>query len=72
MSVDEITFQDLLAGEPAAAAPSTFKQLLADGFPPQGGLAELAAIAQMEDPGEQFASVRQGYQQILKIQRRMT
>jgi hypothetical protein len=71
MSVDDITFEDLLANEPAPVAPPlTFKQLLADGFPHEGGLAALAAIEQMEDPGEQFASVRRGYLQILKIQGR--
>jgi len=68
---DEITYDDLLADEPACMAPPrTFKQLLADGFPHNGGLAELAAIERMEDPGPQLASVRQGYLQILKIQTR--
>jgi hypothetical protein len=71
MGADEITFEDLLADEPACGAPpATFKQLLADGFPHQGGLAGLAAIEQMEDPGPQLAAVRQGYLQILKMQRR--
>jgi len=71
MDLDNITLEDLMALEPADAAPRlTFRQLLADGFPRQGGLAGLAAIEQMDDPGPQFAAVRRGYQQILKMQRR--
>jgi hypothetical protein len=71
MGTDDITFDDLLGGEPGGVAPPmTFKQLLADGFPRHGGLEGLAAIEQMADPGPQFAEVRQEYLQILKIQRR--
>jgi len=71
MDADEITFEDLLDDEPGcAASPATFKQLLADGFPHKGGLAVLAAIERLEDPGPQLAPVRQGYLQILKMQRR--
>ena len=70
MGAEEITFEDLLAGEPAsAAAPATFKQLLADGFPHKGGLAALAAIEQMEEPPAQLAAVRQEYLRIVKMQR---
>lgn len=71
MGAQEISFEDLLADEAAPAAPpATFKQLLADGFPHKGGLAGLAAIERMEDPGAQFAAVRQEYLRIVKMQRR--
>ena len=50
--------------------PPDFKELLAEGFPRHGGLEGLAAIEKMADPGPQLAEVRQGYLQILKIQRR--
>lgn len=71
MGAEEISFEDLLAGEPASALPpATFKQLLADGFPRQGGLAGLAAIEQMDDPGAQFSALRQEYLKIVKMQRR--
>jgi len=70
MDTDEITFKDLLADEPVCVAPpKTLAQLLADGFPHNGGLAELAAIAQMEDPRPQLATVRYGWLQLLQIQR---
>ncbi len=69
---EEITFEDLLAVEPAPLEPPmSFKQLLADGFPSQCGLQGLAAaIEQMPDPGPQFAEVRRRYLQMLEIQRR--
>jgi hypothetical protein len=71
MDSDEITFEDLLADEPAGGAPPmTFEQLLADGFPHKGGLAALAAIEHMADPGPQLSAVRRGYLEILKRQRR--
>jgi hypothetical protein len=66
---DDITFEDLLDDEPAAAAPASFSQLLADGFPRNGGMAELAAIAQLPDPGKRLAALQRGYQQILQKQR---
>jgi hypothetical protein len=71
MGAEEISFEDLLADEPACAAPpATFKQLLADGFPHGGGLAALAAIEQMEEPGAQLADVRQEYLRIVRMQKR--
>jgi len=73
MGADEITFEELQAGEPARARPPTsFQQLLADGFPCQGGLAALAAIEQMADPGPELAEVRRQYLQIVEVQRRGT
>jgi hypothetical protein len=71
MAVREITFEDLLGGEPARVGPpASFEQLLADGFPLQGGLEGLLAIAQMTDPDPRFAEVRRRYLQILELQRR--
>jgi len=73
MGAEEISFEDLLAEEPAPAAPpATFKQLLADGFPHKGGLAALAAIEQMEEPPAPLAAVRQEYLRIVRMQRRGT
>jgi hypothetical protein len=70
MNADEITFEDLLADEPACAtSPMTFKQLLADGFPYQGGLEALSAIQRMPDPGPELVAVQHGYLQILKMQK---
>lgn len=67
---DEITFEELLACEPVRIKrPSSFKQLLADGFPCEGGLEMLALIEQLDDPGPQFAEVRRRYLQILDLQR---
>jgi len=55
MNANEITFEDLLADEPACAtSPMTFKQLLADGFPYQGGPEALSAIQRMPDPGPEL------------------
>jgi hypothetical protein len=71
MGAEDISFEDLVADEPACAAPpATFEQLLADGFPHRGGLAVLAAIEQMQDPGPHLAAVRQAYLQLVKMQRR--
>ena len=69
-NVDDITFEDLLAAEPLGAAPpTTFEQLLADGFPHRGGVEGLAAIARMPDPEPRLAEVRRAYLQILKMQK---
>jgi len=71
MGAEEVTFEELMAAEPARLeAPMSFKQLLADGFPSHGGLERLAAIEQMPDPGPQFAEVRRRYLQVLEIQRK--
>jgi hypothetical protein len=71
MGAEEITFEELLTGEPARLGlPMSFKELLADGFPCQAGLAGLAAIEQMPDPGPQFAEIRRRYLQIVELQRR--
>jgi len=73
MDGDEISFEDLLCDEPALSTPATsFDQLLADGFPPNGGLEALAAIAGMEDPGPRLARVKLAYLEILKRQKRST
>ena len=69
MDANEITFEDLLAAEPQSGAPAdSFAQLLADGFPPKAGVAELAAIARMGDPGPKFAALRHRYQELLEAQ----
>jgi hypothetical protein len=71
MGSDEITFEDLLADGPVCGAPPrTFGQLLADGFPREGGMAALSAIAQMPDPSSKHAAMRHQYLQILELQRR--
>ena len=68
---DDITYNDLLddQSEPAAA-PSTLAELLSNGFPTDGGVAELAALAQLPDPGAQHAAVRQKYLKLLELQKR--
>ena len=72
MGIDDITFEELLTDEPAvkSSTPMSFKQLLKEGFPCQGGLERLALIEQMPDPGPQLADVRRGYLQILALQKR--
>jgi len=71
MDAEEITFEDLLTEDPGEAAEvSSFAQLLAEGFPRRGGLAELAAIAQMADPDRRFAALQHGYGEILEAQNR--
>lgn len=67
---DDITFDDLLDDEAAGDTPMSFSQLLADGFPRDGGMAELAAIAQLPDPGKHLAALQRGYRQLLEKQRR--
>lgn len=70
MDDDEITFEDLLAAEPPSLSPAkSFEQLLADGFPQHGGLAELAAIVQMADAGPKFAALQCGYEKLFAMQR---
>jgi len=69
MDTDDITFEDLLAAEPAAStAPTSFSDLRAEGFPHRGGIAELAAIARLRDPGSKFAAVQHAYRDILEQQ----
>lgn len=71
MGTDEISIEDLLADEPQSVEPlGTFRQLLAEGLPLHCGLAGLALIERIEDPDPHFAAVRQGYLQLLKMQRR--
>ncbi len=72
MEPDEITFEDLLDDDErgCAALPQTFGQLLAEGFPRRGGLAQLAEIERMVDPEPRFAAVQQGYLRLLEQQRR--
>ena len=69
MDADEITFEDLLEAEPSSTTPAdSFAQLLADGFPHKGGLAALAAIRQLPDPGSRFAALQHAYHEILEGQ----
>lgn len=51
--------EDILT--PGTAPAKTYTQLIAEGVPHQGGLAQLAEAEQMEDPGPQLAAVRVGY-----------
>jgi hypothetical protein len=67
---DDISFDDLLDDEPASALPATYEQLRADGFPRNGGVAELAAIARLPEPGERLAALQRGFFQILEKQQR--
>jgi len=71
MDTEEITFEDLLTEDPGEAAEvSSFAQLLAEGFPRRGGLAELAAMARMADSDGRFAALQRGYLEILEAQNR--
>jgi hypothetical protein len=71
MGAEEVTFEELVAAEPARLGPPmSFKQLLADGFPSHGGVEGLAAIEQLPDPGPQFAELRRKYLQIVELQKR--
>ena len=70
MDDDDITFEDLLDDEPTGGEPTSFSQLLADGFPRDGGMAELAAIVQLPDPGNRLSALQRGYRQLLEKQRR--
>jgi hypothetical protein len=67
---DDISFDDLLDDEPASVLPATYEQLRADGFPRNGGVAELAAIARLPEPGERLAALQRGFIQILEKQQR--
>ncbi len=71
MGAEEVTFEELVAAEPARLGPPmSFKQLLADGFPSHGGVEGLTAIEQLPDPGPQFAELRRKYLQIVELQKR--
>jgi hypothetical protein len=73
MGIDDITLEDLMAGEPAltrATSPLSFKQLLKDGLPLHCGLEWLAAIERLPDPGSPLSEVQRGYLQLLAQQRR--
>lgn len=71
MDGDEITLEDLLDDEPASgSAPTSFKQLLADGMPLHCGVAGLAVVERMKDPGPELAQVRKEYLRLLEMQRR--
>jgi len=68
---DEITLQDLLDDEPAGSTlPQTYAELLADGFPPGGGMAALAAVQNLADPDPGFGNLKDQYRQLLERQRR--
>jgi hypothetical protein len=67
---DDITFKDLLDDEADGAPPASFSELLANGFPRNGGMAELNVIAQLPDPGKRLAALQRGYLEILQKQRR--
>jgi hypothetical protein len=68
---DDISFNDLL-DEPSSqsTAPATLDELLANGFPVAGGVADLAALAQLPDPGARHSALRQKYLKILELQQR--
>lgn len=68
---DDITYDDLL-DDPSdqAPAPATLAELLLNGFPAHAGLAELAAVAQLPDPGAQHSTERQKYLKLLELQKR--
>ena len=70
MDDDDISFDDLLDDEPAGTLPVSFSQLRAEGFPRDGGLAELAVIAQLPDPEKRLVALQRGFIQILEKQRR--
>ncbi len=70
MEEDDITFDDLLDDEPAGTLPTSFSQLLADGFPREGGIAALDAISRLPDPDQRLAGLQRGFEQILQKQRR--
>jgi len=71
MDAHEITYEELFADdEPACPGlPKSFAQLLADGFPCQGGISALVAIEQLPDPAPQFAAVQRGVRKLLEEQR---
>jgi len=72
MDTEEITFEDLLTDESAEAAQvDSLDQLRAQGFPQSGGLAQLAAIVQLADPGRRFVALQQRYLEILELQTRV-
>ena len=71
---DDIRFEDLIDDEPPGPAPTSLAELLANGFPANGGmtaLAAIAAIAEAPAPGTRLAAVQRGYRQILDKQRRL-
>ena len=73
MDAEEITFDDLLAGESdGQSMPQTYQQLLAGGFPRGGGLEALSAIQNLQDPDSRFSAVRSTYRGILELQQRTT
>lgn len=59
MADENDTLEKLL--EPSGAPAKTYTQLVVEGVPHKGGLADLAAAEQMEDPGPQLAALRAGY-----------
>lgn len=71
MDAEEITFEDLLTEEPGEATQvGSLDELLAEGFPQSGGLAQLTAIGRLADPGRRFVALQQRYLEILELQTR--
>jgi len=71
MGDDEIRFEDLLDDEPVAAAPPTsYRQFLAEGLSPHGGLPQLEALAGLDDTDPRFSSVRSTLEHLLQVQAR--
>lgn len=75
MSGEEITFEDLLdADEPAPPAtpgrPASYRELLEQGLPREGGLEALAAMTGIDDKDPRAAGLRKAYRQLLAVQLR--
>jgi hypothetical protein len=56
--------------DPDYVPTKTATQLLAEGVPQKGGLAQLADAEQMDDPPPQLAAVRHSYLRITARQKR--
>ena len=68
---DDISYHDLLDETSSpSTAPATLAELLAHGFPAHGGVAELAALAQLPDPDSRHSALRQKYLKMLESQQR--
>jgi hypothetical protein len=71
MGADEISFDELMAEETTGESlPQSFSQLLADGFPRGGGMAELAQIANLQVSNPKHAAAQKKFLQLLQLQLR--
>jgi len=71
MEDDEIRFEDLLGDDPPSGSPpASLADVLANGFPPDGNLADLAAIARLKSADPRFALVQHRYRNLLEMQER--